>query len=97
VGKEALVEADPRPRLYGVRGQATPIANDRLLLGDDDVGRVTMEAWSPFLECGIGYVCLHAPGSWLGAELRREDGAVYTIVELPFHDREKAIPRGLAD
>ena len=39
---------------------------------------------------------MHAPGSWLGAELRREDGAVFTVVELPFHDREKAIPRGLA-
>ena len=39
---------------------------------------------------------MHAPGSWLGAELRREDGDVFTVVELPFHDREKAIPRGHA-
>ena len=96
VGKKALTAADPRPRLFGVSGPATPIANDRLFLGDDDVGRVTTGAWSPFLECGIGYVCMHAPGSWLGAELRREDGAAFRVVELPFHDREKAIPRGLA-
>lgn len=97
IGRDALAHADMRPRLFGLRGFSTPVAHDALFLAGNEVGRTTTGAWSPYLACGVGYVRMHEPGSWLGTELKRGDGATFEVVELPFYDREKAIPRGLAD
>ena len=100
VGRAALLEADRRSLLYGVKCQAAaPAMNCEVLDGDRIVGRATAGAWSPFLDCGIGYVRFDEPGEWAGRALSlkmRESGSrPCEIIELPFYDEEKRIARGL--
>jgi aminomethyltransferase len=95
VGRDALLVADRRPLLFGISGRSTPAAGAAVLRDGSVVGRVTAGAWSPFLERGIGYVCMQEPGEWVGTEVRSGDGDPFEVVELPFYDREKAIPRGV--
>lgn len=96
VGGEALA-AGPRHRLlYGISSAtAVPIAGACVRQGDRVVGRVTTGAWSPFLERGIGYVRMVAAGDWVGVDVSLGDEeAGAEVVELPFYDPEKRIPRG---
>jgi aminomethyltransferase len=100
VGRAALIDADRRPLLYGVKcPAAAPAMGCAVLDGARAVGRVTAGAWSPFLACGIGYVRFAEPGAWAGRALSvtTPDGESRRceIVELPFYDPEKRIPRGL--
>ncbi len=100
VGREALLEVDRRTLLYGVIcASATPAMGNDVLDGDDRVGRVTAGAWSPFLGSGVGYVRFDRPGDWVGRSLMLQDSegtpAPCEIVDLPFYDPEKRIPRGL--
>ena len=64
-----------------------------------EIGYVTAAGWSPFLERGVAHVRLaraddHEPRS---VEIMGFDLAMHeaTIIDLPFYDREKRIPRGL--
>ena len=100
VGRAALLEADRRTLLYGVKCQAaTPAMNCEVLDGNQIVGRVTAGGWSPFLDCGIGYVRFNEPGEWVGRALsvKMQEREIYLceIIELPFYDKEKRIARGL--
>ncbi|MFN8187382.1 MAG: aminomethyltransferase family protein [Gaiellales bacterium] len=99
-GKAALLEADRRTRLYGIScAAAEPLIGGPVTRGGTQIGHVTAAGWSPFLGRGIGYVRL------AGADLvePREadvvgfDLATHSceIVDLPFYDEEKRIPRGL--
>ncbi len=99
VGREALVEADRRTLLYGLKCKAAkPMMNNAVLSGDRPVGRVTAGAWSPYLDTAIGYVRFARPGEWAGQglSLLSSDGTKHDceIVSLPFYDPEKRIPRG---
>ncbi len=96
VGREALAVADRRTRLLGISGRTAPAAGELLLHEGEPIGRVTTGAWSPFLERGIGYVRFEQHGAWTGSTIRSAGGEAFEVVELPFYDREKAIPRGLA-
>ena len=100
VGRVALEAADRRTLLYGLKcADATPSMNDTILDGPRIVGRVTAGAQSPYLNTGIGYVRFIEPAHWAGQalSLMRATGETYpcTIVELPFYDKEKRIPRGM--
>ena len=100
VGREALVHAERRRLLYGIKCEGTkPIMHDRILRNDESVGRVTAGAISPFLKTGIGYVRFDTPGDWDGQKLllQSSEGATYDckITSLPFYDKEKKIARGL--
>ena len=100
VGRSALLHADRRPVLYGLKCfDALPSAASTVLDGDTPVGRMTMGVRSPTLGCGIGYVRFDEPGDWKGRSLRlgRPNGDVHAceIVDLPFFDPEKRIVRGL--
>jgi len=100
VGRAALLEADRRTCLYGMKcPTATPAMNRQVADRGQIVGRVTAGAWSPFLQCGIGYVRFDEPGEWAGRALSVQMGESDThpceIVDLPFYDREKRIARGL--
>jgi aminomethyltransferase len=100
VGRAALLDADRRTLLYGVRCQAaTPTIDCEILDGDQLVGRVTVGAWSPFLESGIGYARFKEPGEWAGRSLLlkmpEDETCACEIVDLPFYDAEKRIARGL--
>jgi glycine cleavage system aminomethyltransferase T len=67
--------------------------------GEDIVGRVTASDWSPFLDCGIGYVRFGHADDWSGKSLlmktRQGKLAPCEIIALPFYDTAKRIPRGL--
>ncbi|MGB2839314.1 MAG: aminomethyltransferase family protein [Actinomycetes bacterium] len=100
VGRDALLQADRRPRLYGLTcSGSTPDYQGAVFQDGVPVGWVTAAAWSPSLECGIGYVRFTEPGDWLGdtVSVETSDGATVpaSVVPLPFLDPEKRIPRGL--
>jgi len=98
VGRAALLEADRQTLLYGLKcPSASPPWNSQVLDGERIVGRVTAGAWSPFLNCGIAYVRFNQPGAWVGRtlSLKLEQTSPCEIVDLPFYDPEKRIPRGL--
>ena len=64
-----------------------------------EIGIVTAAAWSPYLGCGIGYVRL-ADADLVDprtADVVGRDLATHAcaIVDLPFYDAEKKIPRSL--
>lgn len=100
VGRDALVGADQRTLIYGLKCKdAKPIMNDIVLAAGQPVGRVTAGAWSPYLDTAIGYVRFNEPGEWSGQTLTlmsSNDGKFdCDVVDLPFYDPEKKIARGL--
>ena len=99
IGRRALLEADQRPRLFGVACDGVVPGRGSLVLeSDTPVGRLTAGVDSPTLGRGVGYVVFDKPGDWPGRQLRLRlpDGSEHDcdIVELPFFDREKNIVRG---
>ncbi len=100
IGKKALVNADQRTLLYGFKSKtASPGMNDKIFDGANAVGRCTAGAVSPYLQCGIGYVRFMQPGNWTGKILllKTADGKTHDceIIDLPFYDKDKQIPRGI--
>ena len=100
IGRDALKVATHGTRLYGLRCVGTTPSGGDVILDDATVvGKVTTGAQSPYLECGIGYVRFDRPGNWLGRHLTlrsaRYGDANCDIVELPFYDTDKHLPRGL--
>ncbi len=100
VGRAALVNAKRGTRLFGVKTEAdAPSYRGGVFDGDREVGRITAAARSPYLKSGIGYVRFHEAGAWVGKRLSVSAAGGGTvpcdIVELPFYDPEKRIPRGL--
>ena len=99
-GKSALETADRRTRIYGIAcDTAEPLIGGPVARAGKQVGHVTAAAWSPFLKQGIGYVRL-ANADLLeprNAEVMGFDLAMHScaIVDLPFYDAQKNIPRGL--
>ena len=100
IGRTALLDGKPGTRIYGVKSaEATPVYHGKILDGEEDVARITAGAWSPYLGAGIGYARFHSAGNRTGQKLtmRTAEGksVACEIVDLPFYDREKRIPRGL--
>jgi aminomethyltransferase len=100
VGRDALLDADRRTLLYGLKCKsAKPIMNNTVLKAEHPVGRVTAGAWSPYLDTAIGYVRFNTPGDWAGQRLSLlssdDERHECEIVSLPFYDPDKKIPRGL--
>lgn len=101
VGRDALLKAERGCLLFGLTCEGTvPFSGLEVLEGGEAVGHMTTGAWTPFLKKGIGFVRFHRNGDWPGRslEIRARDGSRHAceIVTLPFYDREKKIPRGLA-
>ena len=99
IGREALLEADKRSLLLGFCCEtATPENGDEIRDGTVVVGQVKAASWSPTLKCGIGYVRFKQVGDWMGRTLTLVTGEGESvpckIVELPFYDSDKRIPRG---
>ncbi|MEM9471844.1 MAG: aminomethyltransferase family protein [Pseudomonadota bacterium] len=100
IGRDVLLDCKPGTRIYGVKcADTTPVYQGEIVDGKNSVARITAGAWSPYLECGIGYARFHAAGNWAGRNLQMrtadDEMAACEIVELPFYDRDKRIPRGL--
>lgn len=101
IGRDALRAANHASAFYGVLCvEGTPIGRHEIVAGNVTSGRLTTAAWSPHFERVIGYARFDEPGEHAGEriKLRARDGAHYEaeVVELPFYDREKRIPRGLS-
>jgi aminomethyltransferase len=100
IGRDALLNAKRGKRLYGLRCSGfTPSGGDAIYDGNIQVGRVTTGAQSPYLDAGIGYTRFNQAGDWNGKTFSirsaNQGTAECDIVELPFYDQEKAIPRTL--
>jgi glycine cleavage system aminomethyltransferase T len=100
VGREALLDADRRTTLLGVRcPSGIPNYRGNVWVDGTPVGSVTAAAWSPTLDCGIGYVRFHDADDWVGRPVtvttEHDLQALGEVVTLPFFDGEKLIPRGL--
>ena len=99
IGRNALINAQREPSLYGVIcNEATPTFNDEILQGEEIVAKVRTGTWSPELKSGIGYVQFLSPGQWVGENyiLKTGNGNYpCRIKSLPFFDEDKLIPRGL--
>ena len=101
IGRASLVTA-PRnaKRLFGLKcPSGIPGYREQVMDGGKPVGFVTAGAWSPYLKSGIGYVRFQEPGSWGGRNLAVQTAAGQLrdceILDLPFYDPEKLIPRGI--
>ncbi len=99
-GKEALLTADRRTRMYGVKCKTgEPLIGGHVERDGKEIGVITASSWSPYLECGVAYVKLHSAdlneprtGKVVGFDLQLHD---CELIDLPFYDAEKKIPRGL--
>ena len=98
IGRDALLETRPGKRLYGLLCRdLTPSSGCAIFDGQTQVGVVTTGAQSPYLKAGVGYVRFAQTGQWPGKmlSLRCADRgeALCEIIDPPFYDREKRIPR----
>ena len=99
-GKEALLTADRRTRMYGVKcAAAEPLIGGHVERDGREIGTITASSWSPYLECGVAYVKLHSAdlleprtAKVVGFDLELHG---CELIDLPFYDAEKKIPRGL--
>ena len=99
-GKAALIGADRRTLLYGIScATGEPLIGGQVTRAGEMIGHVTAAGWSPYLERGIGYVRLARAdlvdpreAHVVGFDLEEH---ACEIVDLPFYDAEKRIPRGL--
>ncbi|MFT5218226.1 MAG: glycine cleavage system aminomethyltransferase T [Planctomycetota bacterium] len=67
IGRSALLQADRQTLLYGLKCRsATPAGGATIADAGSSVGTVTASAWSPDLDCGIGYVRFNEAGDWVG-------------------------------
>lgn len=104
IGRDALLSADRRPRLFGLTcNDAIPGRGSIVVDGNNKIGMMTAGVDSPTLGCGIGYVVFDQPGNWPDSSSERKlrvrllDGNEHDceIVTLPFFDQEKNIVRGI--
>ena len=98
-GKQALRDADTRTLIHGVSSDAEPLIGSTVSRGGSRIGRITAASWSPYLKKGVGLVRLDnadfaegGPVQIIGFDLTTHSA---DLVELPFYDPTKAIPRGL--
>lgn len=101
IGRAALLGAKRDvKRLFGLKCPGgIPGYREQIVDDSVSVGHVTAGAWSPFLKSGIGYARFDSPGTWQGRKLavRTANGRLLDceILDLPFYDADKLIPRGL--
>jgi glycine cleavage system aminomethyltransferase T len=100
VGRDALRNAGKETRVSGFKCEGRPLRYGSAVICDGkSVGRVTAYEVSPYLESGVGFVLFDSPeqlaSKGFGIVDREETNCPIELVELPFYDREKNIPRGL--
>ena len=98
VGAAALAMVRDRggPRTGALQDEMDVITDGSVAIRD---GRITAAGWSPFLERGVAFVRLARADDVdpRSVEVMGFDLAMHeaTIVDLPFYDTAKKIPRGL--
>ena len=100
-GRDALeATTDRRTRLYGIACKAAePLTGGPVARNGKEIGRITASGWSPHLEQGVAFVRLACADDIepRSVEVMGFDLAMHEamVVDLPFYDAEKKIPRGL--
>jgi aminomethyltransferase len=100
VGRDALSKAAMETRFGGFKTAGGAVAYGAPVNSNGNaIGRVTAYDVSPYLECGVGFVLFDSPDglSATGLTVSGRGGQQLPVelVELPFYDAEKNIPRGL--
>ena len=101
IGKKALEELSKKSgkRLFGIISEkAFKYKSNVFLSNDEIIGYLPASTWSPTLKKYIGYVRFNYSGKWTDFKVRAEsldDNFIdCEVVELPFYDKDKLIPRG---
>lgn len=100
IGREALLKASRDCRFSGFKCEGRSLRyGAALMAAGEAVGRVTAYEVSPYLECGVGFALFDSAASLRGEGFyivdRNGGECPIELVELPFYDAEKNIPRGL--
>ena len=100
VGREALMQADRRPRFSGCVTAAESVKwNSPVLSNGVEVGRIKAFAHSPTLATRVGYALFDDADSMAGGgfSVLDRDGNEHSLSlqATPFFDPDKRIPRGL--
>ncbi len=95
IGREALLAADRRPRLVGLKAHRKIHGGMAFEIDGQPAGRLTAAVFSPYLGHYIAYALFEKAGDWTGRQVTCGDDRVPgETLELPFYDPEKLIPRG---
>ena len=102
IGKKALEELSKKEgkRLFGITSDNPFVYKSNVFLSNEErVGYLPASTWSPTLKKYIGYVRFNYSGNWTEFKVRAEsaEGNLIdcSIVDLPFYDKDKLLPRGL--
>ena len=100
IGRDALRVANREPRFSGFKCEDRRLRyGAAVMLEGKPVGKITAYEVSPYLKCGVGFVLFDSPEylNHSGFSVSERDGNACPVdlVELPFYDAEKNIPRGL--
>ena len=100
IGRDALRNATRESRFCGFSCEERQLRyGSEVLSNGKPVGRVTAYEISPYLECGVGFVLFDSADSMQGSgyTVADRDGrdCPVELVDLPFYDVDKKIPRGL--
>ena len=103
IGKKALEFLSTKfgKRLFGITSQKeiTHRAKVYLASNEQKIGYLSASTWSPTLEKYVGYVRFDYPGEWkdfkVKAQSTNDNFTDWEIVDLPFYDKEKLIPKGI--
>jgi len=100
VGRDALRDATRATRFSGFKCESRKIPYGAALMSSGQaIGRVTAYEISPYLECGVGFALFESASgldySAISVSDRAGEPCPIELVDLPFYDAEKNIPRGL--
>jgi len=102
IGKKALeaFEKKNEKKLYGITSEKPIVHRSNVYLTQTQkVGYLSACTWSPTLNKFVGYVRFDHANNWKEHEVKVENvnGNLLEceIVDLPFYDKEKLIPKGL--
>ena len=101
IGKKSLELASQKQgkKLFGITSDHHMTHSSKVFLSNgQDVGYLTAATWSPTLKKYVGYVRFDYSGSWIDFSVKvqsQEKLIDCEIIELPFFDKEKLIPKGI--
>jgi aminomethyltransferase len=100
VGRDALRATARETRFSGFKCEPRKIPyHGKLVSEGREIGRVTACEVSPYLECGVGFALFESADDLdcnaITVTDRDGEPCPIELVELPFYDAEKNIPRGL--
>jgi aminomethyltransferase len=101
IGKKSLEIASKKQgkKLFGITSDNLIAHRSKVFLSNgQEVGYLTAATWSPTLKKYVGYVRFDYSGSWIdfGVKVQSQEQLVdCEIIELPFFDKKKLIPKGI--